>query len=50
MKDGRAKPAPAGDIYRHIWLIKSVSEVAHVNLSEARGVNRPGSVGDHQLK
>jgi len=37
MKDGHVKPAPVGDLYRHMWLTKAVSEAVGVNLSESRG-------------
>lgn len=35
MKDGINKPAAMGDIFRHLWLVKSVSSAVGVDIGEA---------------
>lgn len=40
MKDGSKTPLPSGDIYRHMWLMKSVSAAIGVDLGVARAEGR----------
>ncbi|NRB19545.1 MAG: hypothetical protein HRU33_18790 [Rhodobacteraceae bacterium] len=35
MKDWATQPAPTGGIYRHLWLLKTMSNAVGVDLSQA---------------
>lgn len=35
MKNCATQPAPTGDIYRHMWLLKSMSSAVGVDLGQA---------------